>query len=196
MSRSLGGLQSRSRLRLCVTNYCLQGPRLRGGRASWRACSAVRLSRVLPKRFPDREEIATVRTEAAELEPGVEGGHEHRLAGRVLARRDMGKLMFLDLVDRSGRIQLLIRPDELGGVTVDLGDIVGVSGVATKSRRGEPSLAVRSLELLAKIRVPLPDTHHGVTDVEQRYRRRYLDLLMSEDSRRLTMLRTRIVSET
>ena len=87
-----------------------------------------------------------------------------------MARRDMGKLMFLDLVDRSGRIQLLVRPDELGGVDVDLGDIVGVEGVATKSRRGEPSLAVRALELLAKIRAPLPDTFHGVTDVEQRYR--------------------------
>ena len=61
-----------------------------------------------------------------------------------MARRDMGKLMFLDLVDRSGRIQLLVRPDELGGVDVDLGDIVGVEGVPTKSRRGEPSLAVRS----------------------------------------------------
>src|SRR6185437_12823716 len=60
---------------------------------------------------------------------------------------------------------------------------------------GEPSLAVRSLELLAKIRAPLPDTFHGITDVEQRYRRRYLDLLMSDDSRRLTMLRTRIVGE-
>ena len=100
-----------------------------------------------------------------------------------MARRDMGKLMFLDLVDRSGRIQLLVRPDELGGVDVDLGDIVGVEGVPTKSRRGEPSLAVRSLELLAKIRAPLPDTFHGITDVEQRYRRRYLDLLMNEESR-------------
>ena len=101
-----------------------------------------------------------------------------------MARRDMGKLMFLDLVDRSGRIQLLVRPDELGDVDLDLGDIVGVEGVPTKSRRGEPSLAVRSLELLAKIRAPLPDTFHGITDVEQRYRRRYLDLLMNEDSRR------------
>jgi lysyl-tRNA synthetase, class II len=119
---------------------------------------------VLPKRFPGREEIATVRTEAAELEPGAEGDREHRLAGRVLARRDMGKLMFLDLVDRSGRIQLLVRPDELGGVNVDLGDIVGVGGVATKTKRGEPSLSVRELTLLGKIRTPLPDTFHGLTD--------------------------------
>jgi lysyl-tRNA synthetase class 2 len=111
-----------------------------------------------------------------------------------MARRDMGKLMFLDLVDRGGRIQLLVKPDELGGVHVDLGDIVGVEGVPTKSRRGEPSLAVRSLELLAKIRVPLPDTYHGVTDVEQRYRRRYLDLMMNEESRTLFAMRTRIVA--
>jgi lysyl-tRNA synthetase, class II len=149
----------------------------------------------LPKRFPDREEIAAVRTEAEVLEPSAEGETEHRLAGRVLARRDMGKLVFLDLVDRSGRIQLLVRRDDVGDVDFDLGDIVGVTGVATKSRRGEPSVAVSKLELLAKIRAPLPDTFHGITDVEQRYRRRYLDLLMNEDSRRDTMLRTRMVAE-
>jgi lysyl-tRNA synthetase class 2 len=149
----------------------------------------------LPKRFPDRDEIATVRAEADTLEPDAEATTTRRLAGRVMARRDLGKLMFLDLVDRSGRIQLLLKPDELGGVDVDLGDIVGVEGVPTKSRRGEPSLAVRSLELLAKIRAPLPDTHHGITDVEQRYRRRYLDLMMNEESRRLAATRTRIVGE-
>jgi lysyl-tRNA synthetase class 2 len=149
----------------------------------------------LPKRFPNRDEIATVRAEADALEPDAEAATMRRLAGRVMARRDLGKLMFLDLVDRSGRIQLLVKPDELGGVEVDLGDIVGVEGAPTKSRRGEPSLAVRSFELLAKIRAPLPDTFHGVTDVEQRYRRRYLDLMMNEESRRLAATRTRIVSE-
>src|SRR5947209_2044753 len=149
----------------------------------------------LPKRFPGRVEIAVVRAEAEKLDVDTEGETEHRLAGRVLARRDMGKLMFLDLVDRSGRIQLLARPDELGGIDLDLGDIVGVTGVATKTRRGEPSLDVRQLELLAKIRAPLPDTFHGITDVEQRYRRRYLDLLMNEDSRRDAILRARMVTE-
>jgi lysyl-tRNA synthetase, class II len=149
----------------------------------------------LPKRFPDREEIAAVRVEAAELEPGVDGEHEHRLAGRVLARRDMGKLMFLDLVDRSGRIQLLIRPDELGGVELDLGDVIGVGGVATKTKRGEPSLAVRELVLLGKIRSPLPDTFHGLTDTEARYRRRYLDLLMNEDARSDALIRSKMISE-
>src|ERR671934_1020462 len=149
----------------------------------------------LPKRFADREPIAAVRAEAERLGAGTNGRSEHRVAGRVLARRDLGKLMFLDLVDRSGRIQLLVRPDELGGVDVDLGDIIGVTGVATKSRRGEPSLAVRALVPLAKIRVPLPDTFHGITDVEQRSRRRYLDLLMNEDSRRDAELRSRMVTE-
>src|SRR5881398_1627879 len=149
----------------------------------------------LPKRFPDREEIVAVRVEAEQLEPGVDGTIEHRLAGRILGRRDMGKLVFLDLVDRSGRLQLLARPAELGGIDLDLGDVVGVTGVATKTRRGEPSLTVRELQLLAKIRVPLPDTFHGITDVEQRYRRRYLDLLMNEDSRRDAILRARVVTE-
>src|SRR5436309_12729322 len=102
--------------------------------------------------------------------------------------------MFLDLVDRSGRIQLLARPDELGGVDLDLGDVFGVTGVATKTKRGEPSLAVRELQLLAPIRTPLPDTFHGLTDVEQRYRRRYLDLLMNEEVRADFILRARIVS--
>jgi lysyl-tRNA synthetase class 2 len=147
-----------------------------------------------PKRFPDRDEIAAVRAEADALEPSAEAETTRRLAGRVLARRDMGKLMFLDLVDRSGRIQLIVRPDELGGVDLDLGDVIGVEGVATKSRRGEPSLLVRSLELLAKIRAPLPDTFHGMTDVEQRYRRRYLDLLMNESSRADAILRARMIT--
>src|SRR5436190_23495719 len=107
-----------------------------------------------PKRFPNRDEIAAVRAEAEALEPDAEAPTTRRLAGRVMARRDMGKLMFLDLVDRSGRIQLLVRPDEVGQIAVDLGDVVGVEGVPTKSRRGEPSLAVRSLELLAQLRAP------------------------------------------
>ena len=148
----------------------------------------------LPKRFPQREEIAAVRTEAESLELGADGQIEHRLAGRVLARRDLGKLVFLDLTDRSGRIQLLVRPDEVGGVQVDLGDVIGVSGVATKTRRGEPSLLVGELVLLGKIRRPLPDTFHGITDTEVRYRKRYLDLLMNEESRRDSAVRSRLIS--
>src|SRR5207248_11414198 len=116
---------------------------------------------MLPKRFAEREEIAAVRAEAEKAEPGETLDEEHRLAGRVLARREMGKLTFLDLVDRSGRIQLLCRAELTGDVDLHLGDVIGVTGRATKSRRGEPSLLVEQLELLAHIRSPLPDTFHG-----------------------------------
>jgi lysyl-tRNA synthetase class 2 len=149
-----------------------------------------------PKRFPDRDEIERVRAEADRLEPGAEAPEARRLAGRVLARRDLGKLVFLDLVDRSGRIQLLCPLARTGEVDVHLGDVVGVTGHPTKSRRGEASLVVDELVLLSRIRSPLPDTFHGLTDVEQRYRRRYLDLLMNEDVRADFLLRARIVSAT
>jgi lysyl-tRNA synthetase class 2 len=146
-----------------------------------------------PKRFPDRDQIAAVRAEAEQLEPGAtDGSTKRRLAGRVMARRDMGKLVFLDLVDRSGRIQLIC-PGE-AGADLHLGDIVGVTGSPARSRRGEPSLQVDELEALARIRSPLPDTFHGIEDVELRYRKRYLDLLMSEESRDEAIKRARMVS--
>jgi lysyl-tRNA synthetase, class II len=145
---------------------------------------------MLPKRFPDREEIAAVRVEAERAEPGETLGSRHRVAGRVMARRDMGKLVFLDLVDRSGRIQLIAQPQ----LELDLGDVVGAVGSPGRSKRGEPSLTVSELELLAKIKRPLPDTFHGVTDVETRYRQRYLDLLVNEEARSDFELRTRMVT--
>jgi lysyl-tRNA synthetase class 2 len=145
---------------------------------------------MLPKRFPDRDDVAVVRDAAAAVEAGAtDESRGFRLAGRVMARREMGKITFLDLVDRSGRIQLLA-----GKVDVDLGDIVGVSGHPAKSRRGEPSLQVVELELLAKNRAPLPDTFHGLTDVELRYRKRYLDLLMNDETRADFLARSRIVA--
>jgi lysyl-tRNA synthetase class 2 len=146
-----------------------------------------------PKRFPDRAPVAEVREEAAALDPGEEGTEERRLAGRVMARRDMGKLVFLDLVDLSGRIQLLCPLARTGEVDVHLGDVVGVAGKAAKSRRGEPSVIVDELQLLSRIRSPLPDTFHGLTDVEQRYRKRYLDLLVNEQTRTDFVLRSRML---
>jgi lysyl-tRNA synthetase class 2 len=146
-----------------------------------------------PHRFPDREETAAVRAEAETLEPQATGA-EHALAGRIMGRRNMGKLVFLDLVDRSGQIQLLAQPDELGGLDIDLGDVVGVRGNATKTKRGEPSLAVTKLQLLAKIGRPLPDTYHGVVDAETRYRKRYLDLLVNEETRRDFLVRSEVVA--
>jgi lysyl-tRNA synthetase class 2 len=146
------------------------------------------------KRFPDRDEIASVREEAAALGPDTESAEKRRLAGRVMARRGHGKLTFLDLVDRSGRIQLLCDESRVGAIDVDLGDVVGVVGSPACSRRGEPSLAVDELVVLAENARPLPDTFHGFTDTETRYRKRYLDLLMNEDARELVLLRARVVS--
>ena len=147
-----------------------------------------------PKRFSGRDEIATVREEAAALEPDTESPETRRLAGRVMGRRGHGKLTFLDLVDRSGRIQLLCDESRAGNVDVDLGDILGVVGSPASSRRGEPSLAVDELVVLAENTSPLPDTFHGLTDQETRYRKRHLDLLMNEDTRESFLLRTRVVS--
>jgi lysyl-tRNA synthetase, class II len=149
----------------------------------------------LPKRYPDAQPIAAVRVEAEEFEPGEGGGEPRRIAGRVMARRDMGKVVFLDLVDRSGKIQLLLADDRTGPVDINLGDIIGVFGRPARTKRGEPSLNVDEPPvLLAKNERPLPDTFHGLTDTEARYRRRYLDLLMNEESRADVELRARMVA--
>ena len=147
-----------------------------------------------PKRFPDRDAVSEVWALTEQLDPGRQLDDTKRLAGRVMARREMGKLVFLDLVDRSGRIQLMCDTGRVGDVEVHLGDVVGVVGRPAKSRRGEPSLAVDELTVLARNRSPLPDTFHGLTDTETRYRKRYLDLLMNEEARELFLLRTKVVS--
>jgi lysyl-tRNA synthetase class 2 len=148
----------------------------------------------MPKRFPDRDAVADVRPEADGLEPGAEGAETRRLAGRVMGRRGHGKLVFLDLVDRTGQIQLLVAEDRAGPVDLDLGDLIGVAGKPTKTKRGEPSLAVDELSLLGKTRRPLPDTYHGLVDAETRYRKRYLDLLVNEDAREAFLVRSRLVA--
>jgi lysyl-tRNA synthetase class 2 len=147
-----------------------------------------------PKRFPGTMPLEAVRAETEKLEPGAEADTTVRVAGRVLGRREMGKLVFLDLIDRSGRIQLLCDTSRSGVIDVALGDVVGVTGAPAKARRGEPSIAVEELVLLGKNRSPLPDTFHGLTDTEQRYRKRYLDLLMNEDARRDALVRSRMIA--
>ncbi len=147
-----------------------------------------------PKRFADRDEIGTVRAEAEPLEDGGEAEPTRRIAGRAMARRGMGKLVFLDVVDRSGRIQVICDTARTGELDVHLGDVVGVTGRAAKSKRGEPSLVAAEVTVLARNTSPLPDTFHGLTDVEQRYRKRYLDLLMNEETRAVFLTRSRIVA--
>ena len=147
-----------------------------------------------PKRFPDRDEIAAIRAETEPLENGGSAEAERRIAGRAMARREMGKLVFLDVVDRSGRIQAICDTAVTGEIEVHLGDVVGIVGKPAKSRRGEPSVLAESVEILSRNTQPLPDTFHGLTDVELRYRKRYLDLLMNDATREVFLTRARIVS--
>src|SRR6478736_4068229 len=146
------------------------------------------------KRFPDRDEIAAVRDECEPLEAGQSADTIRRIAGRAMARRDMGRLVFLDVVDRTGRVQVICEAAKTGEIDVLLGDVVAVTGHPGRARRGEPSLLADSVEVLSRNTQPLPDTFHGLTDVELRYRKRYLDLLVNEETREAFMLRARIVS--
>ena len=147
-----------------------------------------------PKRFPDRAEIGAVREECDPLEAGEAAETSRRIAGRAMARRDMGKLVFLDVVDRTGRIQVICEEAKTGEIDVLLGDVVGVTGHPGRARRGEPSVLADTVEVLARNTQPLPDTFHGLTDIELRYRKRYLDLLVNEETRADFILRSRIVA--
>jgi len=153
-----------------------------------------------PARTPPRAEVAAVRAEHGELEAGAESGQSLWVAGRITGRRGHGKAIFLDLADRTGQLQLHATLDVLGedGLAAvsdcDLGDVVAVHGEIFSSRRGELSLRVREWRPLAKCLRPLPEKHHGLADVEQRYRQRYLDLLVNDDARRIALARTAIVT--
>jgi lysyl-tRNA synthetase class 2 len=122
------------------------------------------------------------------------------VAGRMMAKRVMGKASFVRLQDASGSIQLFLARDTLpAGVyeqfkTWDIGDIVGAEGTMFKTRTGELSVRVDALRLLTKSLRPLPEKYHGLTDTETRYRQRYVDLIMNEDSRRVFEVRTRMIS--
>src|SRR2546423_13967798 len=116
----------------------------------------------LPKRFPDRTEIAAVRAATEPLDNGAQAEERARVAGRVMARRDMGKLVFLDLVDRSGRIQLLCPVERTGEVDVHLGDVVGATGSPAKSRRRGAPAQGEALQGVGPLRSPPPGNFHGL----------------------------------
>jgi lysyl-tRNA synthetase class 2 len=131
---------------------------------------------------------------------GTLEGATVRVAGRLMARRRHGKATFADLRDGSGTIQLLFRVDQLGeeryrGLDdLDDGDIVGAEGEVMKTRAGEITVAAAGLSLLAKALRPLPEKWHGLRDVELRYRRRYLDLIANEETRRAFEVRSRLIA--
>ena len=124
---------------------------------------------------------------------------EVSIAGRIMSKRRMGKLGFISLQDREGRIQVLVNERVLGTETYelfkqsDLGDIIGIKGRVMRSQTGELSVEAKEYTHLSKALRPLPEKYHGLTDKEERYRRRYLDLIMNDDSREIAILRPRII---
>ena len=123
------------------------------------------------------------------------------LAGRIMAKRGMGKAIFADIMDGKGRIQIYVKKDDVGDEgfaafrKVDIGDIVGVTGFVFRTRMGEISVHAQSVKLLAKSLRPLPEKFHGLTDKEVRYRQRYVDLIMNEDVRQTFVRRSLILRE-
>jgi lysyl-tRNA synthetase class 2 len=128
-------------------------------------------------------------------------GQDVSVAGRIVSRRIMGRASFCHIADGSGRIQLFLKEDLLGPDAYamfrnlyDLGDFVGATGPLMRTRTGEVSVEARSLQLLTKSLRPLPEKWHGLTDVEKRYRQRYLDLLVNPESRHIFLIRSSTVS--
>ena len=152
-----------------------------------------------PHEFDGVVAISEIHAAHDSLEPGEETDAEYRIAGRITGRRGHGGAAFLDVVDRSGKLQVHAKRDVLGEEAfdtlthLDLGDLVGVDGTVFKSRRGELSLRATAWTLLAKsLRAP-PEKFHGLEDVETRYRHREVDLLANESTRELFILRSKVV---
>ncbi len=152
-----------------------------------------------PHEFDGVTPIADVHAAHDGLADGEETDAEYRVAGRLTGRRGHGGAAFLDVQDRSGKLQIHAKRDVLGEesfetlTSLDLGDLIGVDGTAFKSRRGELSLRATSWTLLAKSLLAPPEKFHGLEDVETRYRQRELDLLANEETRELFILRSRVV---
>lgn len=125
---------------------------------------------------------------------------EVSIAGRIMQKRRMGKLGFIHLLDREGKIQVVINKRIIGDEiyelfkSSDLGDIIGIKGTVIKTQTGELSVEAHEYTHLSKALRPLPDKFHGLQDKEERYRRRYVDLIMNDESRKIAILRPRIVS--
>ena len=143
-----------------------------------------------------------VTAHAAQIRDGFETmeGQTVAIAGRLMSKRGMGKAIFGDLQDRSGRIQIYLKIDELGEEAfagcrkLDIGDIIGVRGLVFKTQRGEISVKATEVTLLSKSLLPLPEKFHGLTDVESRYRQRYVDLIVNPEVRRIFEVRSRFIS--
>ncbi len=155
----------------------------------------AQVSPTYPYRYERTATVAEVRTRFADIETGAETGATVRLAGRIRTMRTHGRVAFADLQDASGTIQLFAQHGILGDegmekfASLGVGDITGAEGEVVKTRRGELSIRVDDTTLLAPCLRPMPDKWHEMTDVERRYRQRYLDLISNPDARRVVEAR-------
>jgi lysyl-tRNA synthetase class 2 len=154
------------------------------------------------RRYPVDATAQELNARYAFLVPGQSAESESwNVAGRIASKRTMGKTIFADLHDRTGRLQLYVKRDDLGDAFADWenlerGDVVGVRGFMFRSKKGDLTLHVTAFEALAKSLMPLPDKWSGLQDVEKRYRQRYVDLIVNPEVRDTMILRSRIISET
>ena len=148
-----------------------------------------------PHRFDTDRTIGELRSAFGELEAGEETDTRIRVAGRVMLKREQGRLTFAQLRDRTGEVQLFVSAGVLGKERfaefneLDRGDWVGVEGIVMVTKKGELSVKVDAFELLAKSLRPLPDKWKGLADVDARYRQRYVDLVVNADARRVFEVR-------
>ena len=148
-------------------------------------------------KFNVESQAADVKEKYKELEAGEKSGFKTSFAGRIMGLREHGKAAFADLQDESGRFQLFLSEKVIGEdgfnlfLSFDIGDIVGVEGEVFKTKRGELSLSIAKFELLSKSLQSLPEKWHGLKDVEARYRRRYVDLIMNPEVKEVFEIRTK-----
>lgn len=153
-----------------------------------------------PYRYDRTHSAAEVQALGADLEPGAETELELAVAGRIMLKRDTGKLVFASIADRGVNVQLFISKSVVGddgfalAKQLDRGDWVGAAGTLMTTRTGEVSVKVRELQLLSKSIRPLPDKWHGLSDTDTRFRQRYVDLIVNERARRVFEIRHAVIA--
>jgi lysyl-tRNA synthetase class 2 len=156
-----------------------------------------------PNTFRREASAAQLHEQYADMDkPALESaGAQTRVCGRIMLRRVMGKASFITLQDVSGQIQCYVRGEDVGAQAYeqfndiwDIGDIVGVTGTMMRTNKGELTVHAQSIELLNKTVQPLPEKYHGLSDTETKYRQRYLDLIMSDETRRVFKMRSAVIA--
>ena len=155
-----------------------------------------------PHNYDRTAQVEEIVKKFSDIETGEKKeGDVFRIAGRLMTRRPMGKAAFFNVQDQSGNLQCYLKKAELDEKSlisyenIDIGDIIGIEGFVFKTKKGELSLHTQKFEILCKTLEPLPEKHHGIQDVELKYRYRHLDLIMNPDSRKVFETRSKIISE-